>query len=224
MIWNHYCDWYVELCKPLLNNPDSNPAQLRGTRHTLVGVMETMLRLAHPIMPFITEEIWQTIAPLAGRRGATIMTQPYPQPQPDQIDESAEREMRRVIEVVLAIRKLRGENNTPPGKRVPVFIVGTSALSNDIAGHVEALAKTKAITTLKLGEPTPDGAMAVVGEMQIVLPVENPDDIEGEINRTNKELRALEKRITQSAEKLSNQNFIKKAPDSVVTKEKAAIE
>ena len=124
LIWNCYCDWYVELCKPVLNDKARAPAQLRGTRRTLVAVMEAMLRLAHPIMPFITEEIWQRIAPPAGKQGPTIMTQPYPKPQSEKIDEPAEKEMRRIMEIVLGIRKLRGENNIPPGQRIAILLGG----------------------------------------------------------------------------------------------------
>ena len=224
LIWNHYCDWYVELCKPVLNNAESGEARLRGTRRTLVGVMEAMLRLAHPIMPFITEEIWQQVAPLAGKRGPTIMTRPYPQIEQDKLDPAAEREMRRIMEIVLGIRKLRGENRIPPGRRIAILMGGVSKkspqLPDEAAIYIETLARTESITPLK---SRPDGAMIVAGEMQIVLPLEGLIDLDEEIKRAGRELEALKKLITRSSEKLSNQNFVEKAPPAVVGKEKAQL-
>jgi len=164
LFWNHYCDWYVELCKPVLNlkvddgDGDGDgaggniEARQRGTRQTLVRALETMLRLAHPFMPFITEEIWQSIAPLAGvagvdrvageageagdagEPGASIMVQPYPASRADAIDLEAEREMQRIIDIVLAIRKLRGERRIAPGKRIPVIIAAVADGGDGDAG------------------------------------------------------------------------------------------
>ena len=226
LIWNHYCDWYVELCKPTLNNEASGEAQLRGSRRTLVGVMETMLRLAHPIMPFITEEIWQALAPLAGKRAPSIMTQPYPQSDSDQIDEAAEREMQRVIDIVPAIRKLRGENNISPAITLPVAIAPASPqsppLTDDALIYIKTLAKTEPLQPATSGQP--DGAMILAGEMQITVSVEGLTDVEGETQRINKELQTLEKLIARSSQKMSNQDFIKKAPEAVVQKEQARLE
>ncbi len=225
LVWNDYCDWYVELCKPTLNNKADNEAsseaQLRATRRTLVGVMETMLRLAHPIMPFITEEIWQTLAPLADKHGPTIMTQPYPQTDPNKLNPAAEQEMAHIMEIVLAIRKLRGENNIPPGKRIEVVFVDLSAdtLSTQASLYIETLARTKTIATADSKQPPPEGIMAMAGNLQIILPLENLTDIEGEIKRVNKELESLEKMIVKSTEKLSNRGFVEKAPAAVVKKE-----
>ena len=230
LIWSRYCDWYLELCKPVLNNPNSNAAQLRGTRRTLAGVMEAMLRLAHPIMPFITEEIWQQIAPLAGKRGTTIMTQPYPQPEPERIDQSAERQMEWVMDIVLGIRKMRGENHIPPGKRIPVVLAGISPTQRKTlattAIYIETLAKTEPIQMAKIdhpNQPQVDGVMAMIGETQIILPV-SPENIADEIARTNKELQALEGVIAKSTSKLANPNFVKKAPKSVVEKEQSRLD
>ena len=228
LIWNHYCDWYVELCKPVLNNKNSSAAQLRGTRRVLVGVMETMLRLAHPIMPFITEEIWQVLAPFAGKKGATIMTQPYPQGRADDRDESAEWQMRRVMDIVLAVRKLRGENNIAPGKRIDVLIAGERRermlLLGEAMVYIETLTRAKSVVLVDSKQPQPDGAMIVVGGLQIILPLENIDDIEGEIKRANKELEAVKKMIARSSEKLANHEFVKKAPEAVVKKEKTRLD
>ena len=228
LIWNHYCDWYVELCKPVLNNKNSSAAQLRGTRRVLVGVMETMLRLAHPIMPFITEEIWQVLAPFAGKKGATIMTQPYPQGRADDRDESAEWQMRRVMDIVLAVRKLRGENNIAPGKRIAVLIAGErrerTLLLGEAMVYIETLTRAKSVVLVDSEQPQPDGAMIVVGGLQIILPLENIDDIEGEIKRANKELEAVKKMIARSSEKLANNEFVKKAPETVVKKEKTRLD
>jgi len=237
LVWHHYCDWYVELCKPALNGDrrhQNGEQQLRGTRHTLVRVMETMLRLAHPIMPFITEEIWQAVAPLAGRTGPTIMLQPYPLEQPDEVDEAAEREMRRVIDIVLAIRKLRGENRVPPGRRIPVLIAGPGpangraskqapALHAEAAVYIETLAKTEAIQMSGARPSAANSAMLVAGDMQIILPLDGLADAQSEIKRAARELKQLERLIARSTEKLSNRDFIEKAPAIVVEKERARL-
>jgi len=231
LVWHHYCGWYVELCKVALSGGRHRPGgeQLRGTRHTLVRVMETMLRLAHPVMPFITEEIWQAVAPLAGRTGPTIMLQPYPQAQPDEVDEAAEREMRRVIDIVLAIRKLRGENRIPPGRRIPVLIAGLGpadgrasapALHDEAAAYIETLAKTEPIRGSEAEPSAANSAMLVAGGVQIILPLDGLADAQSESKRAARELKQLERLIARSAEKLSNRDFIEKAPATVVEKER----
>ncbi len=233
-IWKHYCDWYVELCKATFNDSTSagGAAQRRGARHTLVAVMETMLRLAHPIMPFITEEIWQAVAPLTDKRGATIMTQAYPQSAPEKINRAAETEMQRVMDIVLAIRSLRGENHISPATRVPIFIAALTdrqaasaeqPLSEAARRYIAALAKTEPVQLVAAHQTKPQGAMAVGGDAQIILPLENLLDIESEIKRANKEMKALQNRIAIIAEKLTNRNFVEKAPSAVVKKEQAKL-
>lgn len=222
LIWDHYCDWYVELCKPMLNNKEHRAAQQRGTRRTLVGVMEAMLRLAHPIMPFITEEIWQRIAPLAGKQGRTIMTQPYPQPQMEKVDQPAEQEMKAVMDIVFAIRKLRSENNIAPGKRIAVFIKG-GALDDVARAYIATLAKTGAIKADDVDDgadgAASDASIAVVGDLRVILPCVATDPAD-EIARLKNEVEALNKALARSTAKLTNIGFINKAPPAVVAKER----
>ena len=232
LLWNHYCDWYVELCKVVLNDHETPAARLRGTRRTLAEVMETMLRLLHPIMPFLTEEIWQRIAPLVGRGGDSIMIQPYPRPQRDKIDPSAEEEMQRIMAIVLAIRKLRGECNIPPAKRIPIVLVDVSRsgapdgrpLPEEAPIYIQSLARTEPI---HLHPPQPDqppGAVAVVGELQVILPREAAADREGEVARLRRELQVLQQGIARSEGKLANADFVSKAPDFVVAKERTRLD
>ena len=249
LLWNHYCDWYVELSKPALNlksddgGGENIEARQRGTRRTLVRAFETMLRLAHPFMPFITEEIWQVVAPMAGVAGAagarapTLMLQPYPQAQTAAIDADAEREMQRVIDIVLAIRKLRGENRVPPGRRIPVIIADAPgdapALPAESKRYIETLARTMPIQTA--GDGAGDGADAgagthansatlIAGGAQIFLPLDGLADSADEAKRAARELQRLEALIARSREKLANRDFLAKAPPAVVEKERTRLE
>ncbi|MGI9310070.1 MAG: valine--tRNA ligase [bacterium] len=220
LIWGRYCDWYVELSKTALNDPACAPARLRATRRALVETMETMLRLAHPIMPFITEEIWQQVAPLAGVRGATIMTQPYPKPDDALIDADAEREMARAMDIVLAIRRLRGENNISPARRAPIHLQAADAQHalppDDALTYIHALAKTEPLAQADAA----DAATTIAADTQIILPLHGLADIAGEIKRAKKELAEIEKTLAASARKLANPDFIDKAPPAVVQKER----
>ena len=232
LLWNHYCDWYVELCKVVLHDDETLAARLQSTRRTLAEVMEAMLRLLHPIMPFLTEEIWQCIAPLVGRGGESIMIQPYPRPQRDKIDPPAEEEMQRIMAIVLAIRKLRGECNIPPAKRIPIALVDVSRsgapdgrpLPEEATAYIQSLARTEPI---RLQPPQPDqpsGAVAVMGELQIILPEEAAADREGEAARLRRELQVLQQGIARSEGKLANADFVAKAPDFVVAKERTRLD
>ncbi len=126
-VWHEYCDWYLELSKVVLTDVNSRPEQLRGTRRTLVQVLETALRLLHPIMPFITEEIWQRVAKLAGKAGATIMREPYPRPDKNLIDAGASEEMRWAMAVITGVRNIRGEMDISPAKPLPLMVPGRFA-------------------------------------------------------------------------------------------------
>ncbi|OQX47939.1 MAG: valine--tRNA ligase, partial [Candidatus Sedimenticola endophacoides] len=164
--WNHYCDWYLELCKPVLNGDNASQAARRGTRRTLVQVLESVLRLTHPIMPFITEEIWQKAAPLAGISGDTIMTQPYPVRDEALLDREAEAEMEWVRQFILGIRKIKGEMNIAPGKPVPVLLANASATDRAWAvaarPYLDFLARTESVSVLPEGEAGPESALALV--------------------------------------------------------------
>ena len=224
--WNEYCDWYLELSKPVLQNKSSTQAELRGTRQTLVQVLETLLRLSHPIIPYISEEIWQRIAPVTGKAGdATIMLQPYPESVPQLIDEQAETEMRWVMEFVVGIRKIRSGMNIAPGKPLPVLLQGGSdedrhrVQINDL--YLKPLVKVESITWLDEKQTAPESATALLGDMKILIPMAGLIDKKAEIPRLEKEIEKLQKELQRGEAKLANPNFVEKAPSDVVEKERS---
>lgn len=222
--WNNYCDWYLELSKPVLNNDNSSEAAKRGTRQTLVQVLESILRMAHPIMPYITEEIWQKVAPLAGANGETIMTQAYPEADNSLIDDQAVAEMEWVMQFVLGIRKIKGEMNIAPGKPVPVLLADTNDDDRNWAetnrAYLDFLAKTESIEILPEGEAGPESATALVGNMKVLIPLAGLIDKDAELARLEKEMGKLNADIERTEKKLGNPNFVDKAPEAVVQKER----
>ncbi len=226
--WNEYCDWYLELSKPVLNNPAASAAQLRGTRRTLVRVLETLLRLAHPIMPFITEEIWQTLKPLAGKQGKTIMLESYPAADESKLDPDAEAEMEWVMRFILGIRQIKGEMNIAPGKPVPLLLSHASesdqAWAEKHRAYLDFLARTESIEVLADGDEGPESATALVGSMKVLIPMAGLIDKEAELTRLDKELGKLRSEVERVEKKLSNPNFTDKAPEAVVQKERAKLE
>ncbi len=224
--WNEYCDWYIELSKPVLNGHGSEAEQL-GARNTLVGVLEALLRLTHPIMPFITEELWQKVGPKAGKDGSTIMRQPWPVSQPEKIDENAITEIEWVKTFVLGIRRIRAEMDIAPGKPLPVLCENVSA---ENAGRIEShktlltnIARIESITVLSDTEQSPESATALVGEMRILIPLAGLIDKEAELARLKKESEKLNKEKSRLEGKLNNESFTAKAPAAVVEKEKAKL-
>ena len=228
LIWNKYCDWYLELCKPVLNDDNSTEASLRGTRRTLVRVLETMMRLAHPIMPFITEEIWQKVATLAGKEGETIMRQQYPVQQAEKIDPEAEAEIEWVMQFILGIRKIKGEMNIAPGKKVPVLLANMSNGDESMLAKnhqtIGFLGKAESLKQLAPDEDKPEAAMALLGEMNILIPLEGLIDKAAEISRLQKAIENMQKEIKRLEGKVSNPNFTDKAPADVVAKEREKLE
>ena len=227
-IWNEYCDWYLELSKPILNASDSSPALLRGTRHTLVNVLEAILRLAHPIMPFITEEIWQSIKPFAGidKTQSSIMLQAYPASDATLIDEQSLASIEWVKSVVVALRNIRGEMNIPPGKPLPVLFKSNNPetfqqcqqLWQASESFICALANIESIDWLSDQEP-PACATQLVGELEVLVPLAGLIDKEAEIARLSKEIGKIEKEIQRLGGKLSNEKFLANAPEAIVAKE-----
>lgn len=222
--WNEYCDWYLELCKPVLGGKEATAAQQRGTRQTLVRVLEALLRLGHPIMPFITEEIWQRVAPLAGVRGETIMHQPYPQATDFPLDEVAEKELQWVMDFIIGIRKIRSGMNIAPSKPLPVLLQNGSGDDQERLQRnslfLERLARTVSITWLAAGEAAPESATSLVGEMRILVPMAGLIDKQAELARLDKEISKLEKDIERMQAKLGNENFTAKAPAELVNRER----
>ena len=226
--WNNYCDWYLELSKPVLNNDQSSEAAKRGTRRTLVQVLETVLRLTHPIMPFITEEIWQKAAPLAGKQGDTIMLQPFPEADDNLVDAEAVAEMEWVKQFILGIRKIKGEMNIAPGKPVPVLLANANEQDRTWATaarlYLDFLAKTESLEFLAEGEQGPESALTLVGEMKVLIPLSGLIDKAAEIARLEKEIDKQRKEADRIKGKLSNPNFVDKAPEAVVAKEREKLE
>ena len=223
--WNEYCDWYLELAKISLQSEDENLQ--RGTRHTLVTVLETILRLAHPIMPFITEEIWQRVAPLAGITAETIMLQAYPISDDAQIKLDAIEETNWVMNFILGVRRIRGEMNIAPGKPLPILLQHGSAndqqcLANNLA-YLKRLGRLEEITWLEASESAPESAIALVGELNILIPMAGLIDKEAELTRLDKEIQKILNDLPRVEGKLSNPTFIDKAPADVIDKEKAKL-
>ncbi|MGM0542200.1 MAG: valine--tRNA ligase, partial [Pseudomonadota bacterium] len=221
--WNEYCDWYLELAKPILNN-DSSDAAKRGTRKTLVNVLETILRMLHPITPFITEEAWQFVAPLTGKLHETIMLEPYPEADASKIDLEAVAELEWVKKFIIGVRKIRSEMDIAPSKALPVLLAGLN--NNDQAWlknnelYLLSLAKLASIEVLLDEANAPESAVALVGEMKVLIPMAGLIDKDAEIARLDKEMGKLQGEIERLGVKLSNQGFVAKAPESVVAIER----
>ncbi|WP_097460306.1 valine--tRNA ligase [Mangrovitalea sediminis] len=222
-IWNEYCDWYLELSKPVLNDENASAEAKRGTRRTLVRVLEAVLRLIHPIAPFISEEIWQRVAPLAGQHGETIMLQAYPVADESRIDPEATADIEWLKGVILAIRNIRGEMNIAPGQRIPVlFHKGTDSDRARLEANrqfLESLARLESATWFDGDEP-PMSATQLVGSMEVLVPMAGLIDKDEEIGRLNREIEKLTKEIQRVESKLANENFVSRAPADVVDKER----
>ena len=221
-IWNEYCDWYLELSKIALQT--NNLERQRGTRKTLLIVLESILCLAHPLIPFITEEIWQRIAPLLGIKAETIMLQPYPKVNESKINQEAITEVNWVMEFILGVRRIRGEMNIAPGKPLPVLIDNASAIDQTYLTHnhtyLQKLGRLESITWLNPQQTQPESAIALVGEMKVLIPLAGLIDKEAELIRLNKEIQKVHKTLPRIIGKLNNPKFIDKAPADVIDKEK----
>ncbi len=233
-IWNEYCDWYLELSKPVLYGDEYSEAEKRGTRRTLVRVLEAILRLAHPFMPFITEEIWQKVAPLAGKTpaaegaDATIMRQPFPVSDHERLDPQAESDIEWIKAVITVIRNIRGEMRIPPGKALDVYLHNGKDIDRErlAANHnfMCRLAKLERITWLNAEDSAPASATGLVGDMEILVPMAGLIDKDAEIERLGKEIEKLRKEVARGESKLRNPNFVDKAPDEVVAKEREKLD
>ena len=228
--WNEYCDWYVELSKPVLWDAENQPERARAARLTLLTVLESSLRMVHPLMPFITEEIWQKIASLTGQRkdGDSIMLQPYPMVNETLINESAEADIEWVKGVIVGIRNIRGEMNIPPGKAFAALLRNTSeADRRRLAENHTTLLKLAKLTELRAvedGEKVPASATQLHQAMEILVPLADLIDKDEEIARLNKEITKLEKTMQGIEAKLNNERFVSKAPANIVDAEKERAE
>ncbi len=226
-IWNEYCDWYLELSKPVLWDDNASVEAKRGTRRTLIRVLEATLRMAHPFMPFITEEIWQRVAPIAGASQVnsddTIMLQAYPIAALDKVDNDAIADAEWLKSVILAIRNIRGEMNVPPGKALSLILKnGGDEDLRRLNGNRQALtklAKLDDIQWLTASDEAPMSATQLVGSMEVLVPMSGLIDKVAEIARLEKEVQKLDKDIQRIQGKLGNAGFLAKAPADVVAKE-----
>jgi len=215
-VWDEYCDWYLELAKRQL--AEGNESEQRGTRRTLVRVLEVALRLAHPVIPFITEELWHHVTPLAGKSGETIMLAPYPKSQPERIDGEAEREIALAKSVVNAGRNLRSEIKLAPQDRVPFYVTATPSVSTTSAfTTLVRPSELRVVETL----PALDAPVAVVGPHSVMPHVEV--DVPAEIARLQKEIARIEGEIGKARAKLGNASFVERAPAKVVEQERARL-
>src|SRR5690554_425967 len=223
-IWNEYCDWYLELSKPVLWDANSPEEVKRGTLGTLVRVLEATLRLAHPIIPFITESIWQQVKELAGKSGDTIMLAPYPEAQDAFIDTEAEADIDWLKGVITAVRNIRAEMNIGPAKELELLLHNGDdkdfQRADDNQAFLMKLAKLSNITWLNEGDEVPMATTHLVGQMEVLVPMAGLIDKDKEVARLNKEVEKLDKEIERIAKKLGNEGFVAKAPAAVIDKEK----
>ena len=219
-VWHDYCDWYLELSKPLLVNESTKA----GTQATLVKVLDEMITLLHPIIPFITEEIYEQCQTLLGNKQKSLMTQAYPEVENSLISNKAETEVKWLQTFILGIRQIRGEMNIPPSKPLPCFVQNISDIDQRCldthAQLLSSLAKLESIQQLSVNDDAPESATALVGEMKVLIPLAGLIDKDQEIARLNKEIEKLEKQKIQFSAKLNNEKFTNGAPEAVVNKEK----
>ena len=223
-VWDEFCDWYLELSKPILNSKTSPEATIRGTRHTLLTVLESTLRLAHPFLPFITEEIWQQIPGSIRGPGTTVMLGQYPEPEPDLIDENAIKDVAWIKKVVTGVRNIRGEMDISIAKAIPIlFHNGDAADKRRFEAYRDLLSflvNPEELTMLPNDASLPVSSTYLVGEMQLLVPMSGLIDKDAEVSRLDKEIDRKEKERRRADGKVNNPNFVEKAPAAVVQKER----
>ncbi len=231
--WNQYCDWYLELSKPALTKEGVSESIQRGTRYTLLAILEELLRTIHPIMPFITEEIWQKMAPQLPRKGeqpklTSIMLQPYPLFDENKVNKEAESALQGIQAIILGVRNIRGEMNISPGKLLPLLCRGGDKSLKAIVNHnltiLQSLCKLESLTWLDKEAVAPSSATALVDDLELFIPLAGFIDKEAEIKRLNKEMEKLQKEIADIQKRLQNENYVNKAPQEVVAKEREKLQ
>ncbi|WP_373024720.1 valine--tRNA ligase [Thioalkalivibrio sp.] len=224
--WHDYCDWYLELTKPVLNDPATPEAVKRATRNTLVTVLEALLRLLHPVMPFITEAIWTSVKPYAGITDDIefLVQRPWPARDSFPNDATATAELDWVKDFITGLRRIRAEMDIAPGKPLPVLVKNWSDADQERytrhRGLLEFLAKPESVTWLDAADETPESAMALIDDMQLLIPLAGLIDKDAELARLDKEIAKLDKNLEQSEKRLANASFVDRAPADVVQKER----
>ena len=226
--WHEFCDWYVELTKPLLWDDAAERELAQGARHTLLRTLETLLRIAHPIVPFITETLWREVAPRLGLSRATIMLEAFPVEDPALQDAEAEAAVEWLKGVVGGVRTIRGEANIEPGKAVDVLFADGGSTDRQRLEQTEAVlkrvAKINTIRWLPDGEQAPVNALALVGDLKVMVPLAGLIDVDAERARLGKLIDRKQGDLKRVRGKLDNPKFVDKAPDDVVAKERGKAE
>jgi valyl-tRNA synthetase len=225
--WYEFCDWYLEFAKPVLQGDTATAGARLATRQTLLRVLETLLRALHPIMPFITEEIWQRVAPLSGTEGRSVMLAPWPQSTDYPADEAAEQDVKWIQGFVLGLRQIRGEMDISPSRRLPVLLENASPRDLAcVAAHrplLEKLAGVEGLTPLDPAVAPPPSATALVGELRVLVPMAGLIDASAEAERLSRRIAKTQEEIRRASGKLSNENFVRNAPGDVVAQERARL-
>jgi valyl-tRNA synthetase len=222
-IWNEYCDWYLELSKPVFNNPDSSDALKNGAKHTLLEVLETILRLLHPMTPYITETIWQSIASLCGHKEESIMLRPFPEADNTNFNEGDS--ITWLKQCIIGVRTIRAEMNIAPSKPLPLYLANASThdkhAMKQCKEYLMSLAKIESLHFLSPEDEKPPAATALVDQLELLIPLSGLIDKDAEISRLNREIEKISKELLQINSRLGNESFVKKAPQAVVDKEQA---
>lgn len=225
--WHEFCDWYLELSKPVLQSDEASAELQRGTRRTLVDTLETILRLLHPLMPFITEEIWGQVAARAGIEGDTIMLRPYPEPDDNAADDDAIADIEWVKQFILGIRQIRGEMDISPGKALPVLLQHPGAddqrRADEHALLLQRVGRVESIDVIADDAEPPAAATALLGDMRLLVPMKGLIDVAAEKARLDKQMDKVRAELAKAEGKLSNENFVNNAPPAVVTQERERV-
>jgi len=225
--WHEFCDWYLELSKPILQSDESSPEMQRGTRRTLIDVLEAILRLLHPLMPFITEEIWEQVAERAGIEGDTIMLRAYPEADDNAADDAAIADIEWVKQFILGIRQIRGEMDISPGKALPVMLQHASNVDQQRAQQhallLRHVGRVESIEMLADGAEPPAAATALLGDMRLLVPMKGLIDVDAEKARLDKQMDKVHAELAKATGKLGNEKFVNNAPPAVVTQERERV-
>ena len=223
-VWDEFCDWYLELTKPILNSDDATQAQKLGTQQTLARILESVLRLAHPFLPFLTEELWQKVPSTVRLSGDTIMLQPFPVADEKLISDAASKDVDWLKTVVTGVRNIRGEMDISPARQVPILFSNGSTEDQErldkFTRELTFLVRPESLTWLSDNAEKPMSATALVGEMELLVPMAGLIDKEAELARLDKEIDRKQKDRAKTEGKINNPSFVEKAPEEVVQKER----